>query len=937
MTVRILLLPTLMLQSSVFLQSNAATYPVTVFADNAATSDGSAIGAGDGPGVAGDLRYSILLANRGGLSNTITFVCAVSPCVITLNGPLPPIESNLTIDGGSLGTILIDGNNKYRVFFADTGGITLANLQIQNGLAVGGAGGDGYGPGGGGAGFGAGLFVNQPTAIVTVRNVRFLNCNVIGGNGGNLSGGGGGGGGGMAFPGGAGTNTGGGAVGVSDNGGGGGVLGPGQAAALGGNGGAGGGGGVVGGRAYASNSAGESSADGANGGFGGGGAGGGGNGGFGGGGGGGYGQHTFFSVGYGGGDGGFGGGGGGGDGGRGGGSGAPVGGIQGGAGGAGIVFPELTAGGGGGGAAAGPAIFVRLGSITITGSTGTVFSAIAGAAPSGSAGTANPAPVFNYGGTVNGSTATGPLLMALPSGTQATQFSVVPSTYLVTSGTAYSVTVTALDSLGHAVTGYNGIVRFTSTNTGARFANNLTSSPNLVLTNGTGTGGFVLTQAGAGFTITATDTSTASIFGVSSGIEVQPGPVNAISVIAPSSAVAGVPFEFSVTALDAYGNTIPTNSDAAVYSSSDPAASLPPSGALRSGTNFQATLNTPGIFETIKVTDATTGVSGTSGMITVSAPSPQFQVSSGLSSLSFSGSAGSASFSQAITITANGSNVSAHATAAASGGGNWLSVAGGGITPQTFTVTVNPAGLAAGLYKGSITITSNPPGANPLVIPVTLTLVAGPPAIMVSAYLNAGSLQSSSVAPNTILSAFGTFPSCTGAQVTVAGSPTIVFYSSATQINFLIPANVAGSANASVVVNCAGLSSTPTGLLVASAAPALFTVSQNGSGLADSINQDGSVDAAVARGTAVELYGTGFGLYAPISADGLTRMAQTVTATIGGQQAEVLFAGQAPGYTSGLQQIDLLVPADAPQGTSVPLVLTIGGVTTQSGLTLAVQ
>ena len=114
-------------------------------------------------------------------------------------------------------------------------------------------------------------------------------------------------------------------------------------------------------------------------------------------------------------------------------------------------------------------------------------------------------------------------------------------------------------------------------------------------------------------------------------------------------------------------------------------------------------------------------------------------------------------------------------------------------------------------------------------------------------------------------------------------------------------------------------------------------MTQNGSGQADSVNQDGSVDAAVAPGTVVELYGTGFGLYAPVSADGLTRMAQTVTALIGGVPAQVLFAGQAPGYTSGLQQIDILVPANGPQGAGIPLVLTVGGVTTQAGLTLAVQ
>jgi uncharacterized protein (TIGR03437 family) len=51
----------------------------------------------------------------------------------------------------------------------------------------------------------------------------------------------------------------------------------------------------------------------------------------------------------------------------------------------------------------------------------------------------------------------------------------------------------------------------------------------------------------------------------------------------------------------------------------------------------------------------------------------------------------------------------------------------------------------------------------------------------------------------------------------------------------------------------------------------------------------------------------------------------------------VLYAGQAPGFTPGLQQINLLIPADATKGATLPLQLTIGGVSSQPGLTLAIQ
>ena len=62
-----------------------------------------------------------------------------------------------------------------------------------------------------------------------------------------------------------------------------------------------------------------------------------------------------------------------------------------------------------------------------------------------------------------------------------------------------------------------------------------------------------------------------------------------------------------------------------------------------------------------------------------------------------------------------------------------------------------------------------------------------------------------------------------------------------------------------------------------------------------------------------------------------------VTATIGGIAANVSYAGEAPDKTSGLQQINIRVPANAPTGPSVAIILTVNGVSSQSGATLAVQ
>ena len=403
--------------------ASATTYTVTLFGANSDTAaNGANTGDGLGLGVSGDLRSAILASNAAGGTNIINFSCPSAPCTITLNGPLPPIFSsssyNLTIDGGEFGTIIIDGNSLYRVFFVDNVAVTLAHLQIQNASATGGTGGSLVGGGGGGAGFGAGLFVNQASAVVTVENSTFTNCSVTGGAGGSGgSGEPGAGGGGMGFGGG------------SLGGGGGGVTGPGTAdtGGAGGSGGGGGGGdGGTGGIGYAARSNGGSGVNGSGGAGGFGGGGGGsqitpGAGGFGGGGGGnGAGN---------GGQGGFGGGGGGAatvsaTGGQ---SATAVGGVAGGTGGNyTCCWPgEYDDGSpGGGGAAAGPAIFVNLGSVTLENVSGSGFSATAGQPGStgssfsqaASAGTASAVAVFNYGGTVNGSNTVGRIASAIPGG-----------------------------------------------------------------------------------------------------------------------------------------------------------------------------------------------------------------------------------------------------------------------------------------------------------------------------------------------------------------------------------------------------------------------------------------------------------------------------------------------------------------------------------------
>ncbi len=111
-----------------------------------------------------------------------------------------------------------------------------------------------------------------------------------------------------------------------------------------------------------------------------------------------------------------------------------------------------------------------------------------------------------------------------------------------------------------------------------------------------------LTSASVTFSVTANTTS---------GIHFQ--------VQAPTTATAGQQFQFTVTAMDNFGNALSSYPNTVQFTSSDASAVLPAVSGLPNGTyQFSATLNTSGP-QTITVTDVTNpSVSGTSAAISVS-------------------------------------------------------------------------------------------------------------------------------------------------------------------------------------------------------------------------------------------------------------------------------------------------------------------------------
>jgi hypothetical protein len=185
-----------------------------------------------------------------------------------------------------------------------------------------------------------------------------------------------------------------------------------------------------------------------------------------------------------------------------------------------------------------------------------------------------------------------------------------------TAGVGFNFTVKAEDQFNNTSTTYAGVVKFTSSDPGAVLSD-LPGSTSLTA----GVGSFNATLVTAGSqTLTATDTSTATITGASGPIVVGAAATTHFVVTAPGTAQAGASFNFTVTAEDQFSNPTPSYSGTVVFSSTDSLSSLPFNTPLTGGTGtFSATLRKAGS-QTIKGTDASnSGITGTSNPIIVSA------------------------------------------------------------------------------------------------------------------------------------------------------------------------------------------------------------------------------------------------------------------------------------------------------------------------------
>jgi len=529
-----------------------------------------------------------------------------------------------------------------------------------------------------------------------------------------------------------------------------------------------------------------------------------------------------------------------------------------------------------------------------------------------------------------------------------TWLSVSPSGTLTTSANP-NLTVTANPS-NFAAGNYAGTISLT--------ANGITQTVQVTMTIG-GTSG-----ASGNVTVTANGgTSTSPTLTFSSTAPGTPLTAQTLTV-ASTTGSSGVGFQVT-TSTTSGGNWIVVSIGGLGYTTSA-------SGTTPATVNVNVNTSSLSV-GTYNGSVVVTPTGGTAVTVPVTLTLGTATVGVSQTTLSFSYAAGGATpAAQSVNVTLSNANVTggtftATATSTPSG---WLAVnPASGTAPGAVTVSVTPTGLAAGTYSGSIAVSGASGVTGSATIAVTLTVTV--PLPTVTAVTNAASFVNGAISPGEIISIFGTnigpatpasltldstgkFVSTTlsGVQVQINGYSAPLTYVSSTQINAVVPYEIAGIQSPMLVVrtNVTTTTQTSNGFALTGAATAAGIFTQNGSGTgpgailnSDSVTTNSAAHPA-SRGTAVVVYMTGEGQTSPQGIDGKVTTAPypapllPVAVTIGGQPATVQFMGEAPGFVSGVLQLNVLIPTSLTTTGAVPIFVAFGGgSSSQAGVTVNIQ
>jgi uncharacterized protein (TIGR03437 family) len=264
-----------------------------------------------------------------------------------------------------------------------------------------------------------------------------------------------------------------------------------------------------------------------------------------------------------------------------------------------------------------------------------------------------------------------------------------------------------------------------------------------------------------------------------------------------------------------------------------------------------------------------------------------------------------------------------------------------------------------------LTFLCTPPGSGARI--ATVTAIRTPPAATTAGFVSAANpAPGSMLSPGSMASLYGTnlanaklqaggspLPFLLGGtSMTVGNVPAPLFYVSNLQVNFQVPWVSVTQPTPYPLRITEGASYTTITVTLVPYAPAVFTTNGQGSGQASAIIANTALLAAPAGaypgsrpanvGEFVSLYCTGLGnvknppgagTASPSNPPATTLTAPTMT--VGGVPANVSFSGLAPGFV-GLYQVNFQIPSGVASGSSVSLVLSISGVSSNTA-TIAIQ
>jgi uncharacterized protein (TIGR03437 family) len=265
-----------------------------------------------------------------------------------------------------------------------------------------------------------------------------------------------------------------------------------------------------------------------------------------------------------------------------------------------------------------------------------------------------------------------------------------------------------------------------------------------------------------------------------------------------------------------------------------------------------------------------------------------------------------------------------------------------------------PAGasLSTVFPANSITLLAIPPASNSGMQPTVSavlnaasfgkTIAPGQMVVIRGAHLGPAGMAPQTLDGNGMLST-----TLEGVRVLFNGIPGAIVYVSAAECSAVAPYFGLSTGKTQVQVEYEDVRSEPFEVAAAATAPGLFTADSSGKGQGVILNDDGSTrnssSEPAALGSAVILRATGEGQTDPPGVDGrvladiLPQPLAAVSVNIGGFPATIEYAHAATGPTPGLFEIRARMSPSVQPGNQVPVHITIGGETSQDGVTLAVR